>query len=992
MTLRNVPKSHTLEQQRLEINEIAVDLDTAVDGVQTFGGDKTFTGDVTFNSDVTFTSDASFNQEIHSTTGGLILKTADQITPGQMITEAIFGGSMYVPYGFSTYPITNFPGGGISETSTTDGITITNGGQIYISNSSGSSLWRGRQSGTAGITSEIDAPGNATFAGTVTASGGDSSDWNTAYGWGDHSAVGYLTSYTEADTLASVTGRGSTTNENLTFNGTTQFNDAIAIADNKVLNFGASSDGRISYTSSTNRFYVRTPGGSADLILGAGPAIRITNENGLTDRAVFTASGATLNGNINLTGNIDVTGTATLSGVTFPSSTGSNGEVLTSDGAGGTSWGPAVPSGNSSVIAPVAYAFVDVATAGSGTGMSWGAYDAANGEMDFTFGTTQSDADYYVLAEREQYDTHTVSITNKTTTGFKATWLGNDGVTPLSPSTFGGVLLVYASTPTVSVVGGGGGSNYVLPTASATTLGGIKVGSGLTINTGVLSTSGSSSYSTISNFPSASTSEGSFGYADDTNIMYYSTGVSWTSQRLVTTNSTTSSDFATLLGNTQLSYDINVVDYTAGTTEENDVRKIIRLEDSDGTTDQIVLVAGNGLEISDSGDEIQFDLTASIANTTYSISAETASGSADSKLTLTDSDGTTDEITFAGADGLLVERTDANTLTFRAPSGSGGASYTAEEAQDAAALLFNNGTHTGITFTYDDAANSIDAVVTGGGGGGTTYDLLGSNTTSNNAILTLRDAANNDDTIEFTGSNGTDITWDGANKKVTINSVAPVQSDWDATTGLAQILNKPSIPSAYTLPAATTSTLGGVIPDGTTITLDANGNIAAVPGGYTLPIAAAGTLGGIKVGSGLSIDAGGVLTATGGSNVPQIQDLTGTTTSIVDDATAELNITGYKAYTLFKIETDAAAWVRVYTDDTSRDADQTRSEGADPSPGSGVIAEVRTTTAESILITPGIMGFNNDSPRTTTIYLSVTNRSGSASTVTVTLTALQIGE
>ena len=137
--------------------------------------------------------------------------------------------------------------------------------------------------------------------------------------------------------------------------------------------------------------------------------------------------------------------------------------------------------------------------------------------------------------------------------------------------------------------------------------------------------------------------------------------------------------------------------------------------------------------------------------------------------------------------------------------------------------------------------------------------------------------------------------------------------------------------------------------------------------------------------------AGGI-TATGGSSVPQIQDLTGTTASLADDATAELNITGYKAYSLFKIEVDAAAWVRVYTDDTSRDADQTRSEGADPSPGSGVIAEVRTTTAESILITPGIMGFNNDSPRTTTIYLSVTNRSGGTSTVTVTLTALQIGE
>lgn len=38
----------------MEINELAVDLDTAVDGVQTFGGDKTFNGDVTFSSDVTF--------------------------------------------------------------------------------------------------------------------------------------------------------------------------------------------------------------------------------------------------------------------------------------------------------------------------------------------------------------------------------------------------------------------------------------------------------------------------------------------------------------------------------------------------------------------------------------------------------------------------------------------------------------------------------------------------------------------------------------------------------------------------------------------------------------------------------------------------------------------------------------------------------------------------------------------------------------------------
>ena len=494
----------------------------------------------------------------------------------------------------------------------------------------------------------------------------------------------------------------------------------------------------------------------------------------------------------------------------------------------------------------------------------------------------------------------------------------------------------------------------------------------------------------VASFPAVGASESLFAYADDTGSMYYSNGVSWTSQRLVTTNSVTSSDFATLLSNSQLTYTINALDHTGGTTEENDNRKVIRLEDSSGTTDQLVLVSGDGLSINRTGDEIE--LVNDVANSTYSISAENATGAADTLFVLTDNAGATDGIKFAGADGLTVERTDENTITFRAPSGASGGTYTAEDAQDAASQLFVNGTHTGISFTYNDANNTIDATVTGSGGGGTTYDLLGSNTTSNNAILTLRDANNNDDTIEFTGSNGTDISWDSANNKITINSTAPVQPDWDATSGLSEILNKPTIPSAYTLPAATTSTLGGVIPDGTTITVDANGNISAATGGYVLPTASDTVLGGIKIGSGLSIDGNGVVNATGGSTVPQIQDLTGTTGSVADNNTTELNITGYKAYALFKITVDTEAWVRVYVDDASRDADLTRSEGQDPTPGSGVIAEVRTSGAESILTSPGIMGFNNDNPRTDNIYLSVTNRSGNPTPITVTLTALQIGE
>jgi len=39
--------------------------------------------------------------------------------------------------------------------------------------------------------------------GVITAAGGNSNNWNIAYGWGDHSLAGYLTSYTETDPIYS---------------------------------------------------------------------------------------------------------------------------------------------------------------------------------------------------------------------------------------------------------------------------------------------------------------------------------------------------------------------------------------------------------------------------------------------------------------------------------------------------------------------------------------------------------------------------------------------------------------------------------------------------------------------------------------------------------------------------------------------------------------------------------------------------------------------
>ena len=595
-------------------------------------------------------------------------------------------------------------------------------------------------------------------------------------------------------------------------------------------------------------------------------------------------------------------------------------------------------------------------------------------------------------------------------------------------------------------------------------------------------------YDQQGSFPSATTYEGAIAFNDDDDQLYYAAGNSW----------------YRVARYTDIQQDTNTT-YTLSF----DGNRTLTLTGSDTITDTVQFAENyyGETRIFASNDTLTF------SSKKYTVSSETGAGNT-VKLRLTGTHYTasgnvhstpsTDDIVFAGADGLTVERTDENTITLRQGAGSGGgSSYSDSEAKDAAAQALLNGTQLGISFTYDNTNKVINAQVgttpttynittasqtgdylftgsdrsntfsgdadpsitlyagdtitfnntatyvghpmyirvanggssvnnpaasgegtatvswtptvagtyyyqcsahsnmvgtitvlsSGGGGGGSAilYDLYGTNTTSNNVIFNLDPSVGSTDQLELVGAGGTNISWDSVNKAATISSTAPVQSDWNATTGLAQILNKPSIPSAYSLPAATTSALGGVIPDGTTITVDANGNIAAAAGGYVLPIAAAGTLGGIKIGAGLSIDAGGVVTVAAGGSVglQARQSFNGTTSSLVDNATGDLNITAYKAYTLLKIETDADAWVRVYTDAAARTADATRSEGNDPGTGSGVIAESRGSGV--VRMAPAAFGYNNDSPSATdTVYLAVTNRSGAAATINVTLTAIRL--
>ena len=144
----------------------------------------------------------------------------------------------------------------------------------------------------------------------------------------------------------------------------------------------------------------------------------------------------------------------------------------------------------------------------------------------------------------------------------------------------------------------------------------------------------------------------------------------------------------------------------------------------------------------------------------------------------------------------------------------------------------------------------------------------------------------------------------------------------------------------------------------------------------------------------------GVVTATSfsgdGSNlqnlpIPSRVSIAATSSSIGIGTTATLDfLDGYKSYVLMKLETSAAAWVRVYSDQSSQTADLNRQQGVDPLPGSGVIAEVINTGAQTQLLTPGVIGFNNEGSPNNTVFTTVTNNSGVSTDLTVTLTVLKL--
>ena len=264
---------------------------------------------------------------------------------------------------------------------------------------------------------------------------------------------------------------------------------------------------------------------------------------------------------------------------------------------------------------------------------------------------------------------------------------------------------------------------------------------------------------------------------------------------------------------------------------------------------------------------------------------------------------------------------------------------------------------------------------------------------------------------------------------------------WDGTTWNAQ-----GVTGTYTLPTASSTILGG-IKVGSNLTIAGDGTLAAQTGASvncfstiqvsgqnnvvadsnndtltfaagtnvtlatnassdTITINAAGGALTIQeegvdlatdattlnfVGAGVTASGTGAtktITITGGGAGSGLQARTTANTataSIANGASANIEITAAKTYALQKIQTSAAAWVTLYVSAAARTADASRNETTDPLPGAGVIAEVITSDGAVQNITPGTLGWNDESTPTTDAYLKVVNKSGSTQAITVTL-------
>lgn len=100
-------------------------------------------------------------------------------------------------------------------------------------------------SASAASTSEANAAASAASAtssdyavSTWFTTTNNSANWDTAFGWGDHSLAGYLTSFTETNDLSAAVTWANVPDANITQSSVTQHQTALSITESQISDFG----------------------------------------------------------------------------------------------------------------------------------------------------------------------------------------------------------------------------------------------------------------------------------------------------------------------------------------------------------------------------------------------------------------------------------------------------------------------------------------------------------------------------------------------------------------------------------------------------------------------------------------------------------------------------------------------------------------------------------------------------------------------------------
>ena len=381
---------------------------------------------------------------------------------------------------------------------------------------------------------------------------------------------------------------------------------------------------------------------------------------------------------------------------------------------------------------------------------------------------------------------------------------------------------------------------------------------------------------------------------------------------------------------------------------------------ADASTDTLNVVGGSNVTITTNATTDTLTINAANDNTQLTTEAvqdivgDMFSGNTETNITATyqDSDGTID---------LVATDTDTNTQ------------LSTEEVQDIVGAMFSGNTETNITATYQDSDGTIDLVSTDTNTQLSTeevQDIVGAMFTGNTETNITATYEDSDGTIDLVASSsgGGDIT---------------VQDEGSSLSTAATTLNF----TGAGVVASGTGATKTIDISGTTLTTEA---VQDIVGGMFTGNTETNITATYEDGDG-TID----LVATAGGALSSRADNSASTGSIAQTASANITIpTQSKTFALLKVAISAPAWVVLYVDSASRSSDSSRTEGTDPAPGAGVITEVSTTTsgASTFLMSPGVIGWNNDSTPAAQIYAKVTNKraTSGSNAITVTLTNMKL--